>query len=230
MPSPALSQAIRFDPSKVVVFGHSQGATHASLMLPFESRVRAGLLSGIGGHLASSLRLKAKPVDIGKVLPFAMFDPDNEGKLVAGEANPRLALIQGYFEQADPINYARLMYREPAASAKDGHDVFMTYGLFDGFCPEKTQQAFADAANFVAVEPDGAMHFPTLPPPLHENVTVGEHDRTVGLRTYNPLEDPLDGQPAQDGHFVAFSTKRGVADVRRFLEQALRGDTPQIGE
>jgi pimeloyl-ACP methyl ester carboxylesterase len=226
----AVPQPVRIDRSRIVIFGHSQGATHAALMLPFESRARAFVLSGVGGHLASSLRLKEKPVDIGKVLPFAIFDADKEGKLVGGEVNPLLALIQSYFEEADPLNYARLSFREPPSSAKDGHDVFMTYGLYDSFCPERTQQAFADAASFIAVEPDRAMHFNTAPPPLLENVEVGGSMRTVGLRTYDPLDDALDGQEPQDGHFVARATRRGLSDVRRFMDQALQGMTPQIGD
>jgi predicted esterase len=223
-------QAITFDVSRIVLYGHSQGATHAALMIAYEPRVRAAVLSGVGGHLASSLRLKEKPVDLGKVLPFALFDPDKDGNLVGGDVNPLLALIQSYFESADPLNYARYLYKEPIASAPDGHDVFMTYGLFDSYCPERTQQAYADAGGLLAVAPDLVMKFNQEPPPFSENVMPGKLNRTVGLRTYDPVADPLDGQPPADGHFVASQTKRGLTDVRRFMEQALDGKTPQIGE
>jgi len=224
------SKAIGFDATRLVVYGHSQGATHAVLMLPYEARVRAVLLSGVGGHLATSLRLKEKPVDIGKVLPFALFDEDDKGNLVGGDVNPLLALIQGYFEVSDPINYARHIYEEPASSAPDGHDVFMTYGLFDSFCPEKTQEAYAVAGALSAVSPDLAMKFEELLPPVRSNVKVGSRMRTVALRTYDPIADPVEVGNPQDGHFVARSTKQGLADVRRFLDQALNGATPQIGE
>jgi hypothetical protein len=223
-------QAIKFDVNRIVLYGHSQGATHAALMIAYEPRVRAVVLSGLGGHLATSLRLKEKPVNLGKILPFALFDPDKDGNLVGGDVNPMLALIQSYFEPADPLNYARYLYKEPPASAADGHDVFMTYGLFDGYCPERTQEAYANAAGLVAVAPDLVMKFNPEPPPLAENVMPGASDRTAGLRTYDPVADPLDGQPSADGHFVASQTKRGLTDVRRFLEQALNGQTPQIGE
>jgi predicted esterase len=224
------SKAITFDPTRVVLYGHSQGATHAALMLAYESRVRAAVLSGMGGHVATSLQLEQKPVDIGSVLPFALFDADDKGDLVGGDVNPVLALIQGYFEAADPINYARLLYQEPVASAPDGHDVFMTYGLFDNYCPEKTQEAYALAGGLSAATPDLAMRFGELLLPVRNNVKPGARTRTVALRTYDPIADPLEPGNPQDGHFVARSTKRGLTDVRRFLEQALKGETPQIGE
>jgi pimeloyl-ACP methyl ester carboxylesterase len=225
------SKAITFDPTRVVLYGHSQGATHAALMLAYESRVKAAVLSGIGGHVATSLRLKQKPVDIGSVLPYALFDADNKGDLVGGDVNPVLALIQGYFEAADPINYARLMYQEPANSAPNGHDVFMTYGLFDNYCPETTQVAYALAGGVSAASPDLTMQFgDELLPPVRNNVHVGTRMRTVALRTYDPIADPVEAGNPQDGHFVARSTKRGLTDVRRFLSQALNGETPQIGE
>jgi hypothetical protein len=41
-------KAISFDASRVALYGHSQGATHAALMLAHESRIRAVLLSGVG--------------------------------------------------------------------------------------------------------------------------------------------------------------------------------------
>jgi pimeloyl-ACP methyl ester carboxylesterase len=223
-------QAIKFDVNRIVLFGHSQGATHAALMIAYEPRVRAVVLSGLGGHLASSLRLKEKPVNLGKILPFALFDADKDGNLVGGDVNPMLALIQSYFESADPLNYARYLYKEPPASAAEGHDVFMTYGLFDSYAPERTQEAYANAAGLLAVAPDLVMKFDQEPPPLSENVMPDARYRTAGLRTYDPVADPLDGQPSADGHFVASQTKRGLTDVRRFLEQALNGQTPQIGE
>jgi hypothetical protein len=177
------------------------------------------------------LRLKQKPVDIGSVLPFALFDADQKGKLIGGDVNPALALMQAYFEAADPINYAHLIYQDPPSSAPDGHDVFMTYGLFDNFCPEETQQAYAQAAGLSAVAPDlTAMKFDELLPPVSSNEKPGSRSRTVALRTYDPIADPLLPGMPQDGHFVARSTQQGWADVRRFLAGALNGQTPQIGE
>jgi hypothetical protein len=227
----AIGSDVKFDPSRVVLFGHNQGATHIALMIGFESRARAALLSGIGGHYASSLLLRVKPIDFSTIIPFALFDPSlDDGKLVGGEWNPVLALMQSYLDAADPINYARYLYAEPPASAPNGHDVFMTYGLYDSFTPELTQQYYADAGGLPAVRPDYANAFPGLDPPVQGNVQPGDAPRTVALRTYDPLKNPLvEGQP-QDGDFVAFATAQGSSDGRHFLGQALNGETPEIGQ
>ncbi|HEY2735198.1 MAG TPA: hypothetical protein VGI70_14475, partial [Polyangiales bacterium] len=227
--------AIRFDVSRIAMFAHSQGATHAALMIGYEPHVRSVVLSGLAGHLSTSLRLKAKPTNIGKILPFALFDADGNGNLVGSDFNPLLALIQSYFESSDPLNYARYLYEDTIADAPKGHDVFVTYGLFDSYAPERTQEAFADAAGLSAVAPDlastdSSMKFNVIDPPLRDNATFEMQGRTIGLRTYDPVADPLPNQPAADGHFVATETVRGMTDTRRFLEQALQGDDPQIGE
>jgi hypothetical protein len=224
-------QAIGFDAGRVVMYGFDQGATHIALMIGFESRVRAALLSGLGGHLATSLRLRKKPVDLGSVLPFALFDPDldNDGKLAGEEVNPMLALVQDYLESADPINYARYLQSEPASTAQDGHDVFMVYGLFDNFAPEATEAAYATAGALPAVAPDLTREFMELTAPVRANVTLAAKPRTVAVRTYDPIADSLVPNAPQDGHFVASQTKHGLADVERFLSQALDGQTPQIG-
>jgi hypothetical protein len=222
---------IKFDPSRVVMFGHQQGATHISLMIGYEARVRAALLSGIGGHYASSLLLRVKPVDFSSLLPFALFDPNlDDGKLVGAEFNPMLALLQDYLDAADPINFARYLYLEPPESAANGHDVFMTYGLFDSFAPEETQQYFAEAGELSAASRDLANKFPTIQVPVSANVMPGNAFHTVALRTYDPMDNPVVDGKAQDGDFVAFATKLGVADVKRFLDAALNGETPAIGQ
>jgi hypothetical protein len=164
------------------------------------------------------------------VLPFLLFDPDTKGKLVGGDANPMLALMQGYLDSSDPVNYAHQLQFEPPASARDGHDVFFVYGLFDSFAPELSQKAFADAAGLSAVDPDLTLAFDEIMVPARGNVMPGQLARTVGLRTYDPKGDAINPELVQDGHLVATMTRRGTADVRRFLGQVLNGETPQIGQ
>jgi hypothetical protein len=215
--------AIAFDTSRVLVMGHSQGATHTALMLPYEARAQAGVLSGVGGHLATSLRLKEKPVDVGAVLPFVLFDND-EGELAGDEFNPALALIQSFFESADPINYARSVAREPTTEAPAGHHLFMTYGMNDSYSPEDTQEAYLRAGGFSVVAPvldEGA--FDDVPSPLRDNATIDTTLRTVGARQY-------DAGGLVDGHFVATGTPDGRADLLRFVNGFLDGQMPQIGE
>jgi hypothetical protein len=231
-----LEAAIPFDPKRVAMFAHSQGATHAALMIGGEPRVRSVVLAGLAGQITAQLLSLKRPTDTSSVLPFLLFDPDTRGKLVGveaqggGHANPMLALMQGYLDSSDPVNYAAQLQLEPPSTAPNGHDVLFVYGLFDSFTPEPVQKAYADAAGLSAVDPDLTLAFNEVASPARGNVMVGNASRTVGLRTYDPKGDAINPELVQDGHLVSSTTRRGSADVRRFLGQALGGQTPQIGQ
>ena len=135
-------EAITFDPSRVSLFAHSQGSTHAGLMLGHESELYAVLLSGAGGDLTQSLLTKTEPVDIAGIVPFALLDPAPDGSLTAGDFHPALALWQAYFETVDPVNYGRRLRREPVDGIPGRH-VFMSYGLGDTYSTEPTLQAYS---------------------------------------------------------------------------------------
>jgi hypothetical protein len=219
-------QEIRFDASRIALFAHSQGATHASLMLPYEPGISAAVLSGNGGDLTLSLLNKTQPFDVAAAVPYALVDGaiDAMGRpiLAAGDYNPALAIVQGFFERADPVNFARRLRIEPI-SGDPGRHVFMTYGLGDHFAPPPTLQSFALAAGFVLVRPAlEDFGLTQADPPLSGNITVGTAHKTFGLRQYMP-------DSGEDGHFVATETSGGRADTMRFLLQALGGQTPSIG-
>lgn len=228
--------AIPFDGSRIVMMGHSQGSTHTALMISYEPMVSAVVLSGIGGHLTSSLLSKTSPVDIASVVPIGLQDPDDNFKLAAGEFNPALAIVQSVFDPVDPINYARHLHREPTAEAPTSLHTFVTYGLNDTFATENTQLAYGLAARFVLVTPVLRPPTQTIPmsslesagAPLSGNQNLGGEVRTIGMRQYTPTTE-RDGALI-DGHFVAVAPgEQGRADVLRFLEQSLAGQTPQIG-
>jgi hypothetical protein len=212
------------DPSRVLLLAHSQGATHASLMLPYEPAYLAAILSGNGGNLTQSLLTKTEPVDIKSLLPIALLDVDANGDLPLGASHPGLALWQAYFEAVDPVNYARRLSRAPI-EGDPGRHVFMTYGLGDRFSTEPTMRAYAVAGQLMLVEPvleplSGVL---TREPPLAGNRSVGGSSWTIGLRQYEPPE-------GVDGHFVSTETPQARADVLRFLQHAADGLTPPIGE
>ncbi len=215
-------QDLHFDPSRIVLFAHSQGATHASLMLPFEPAYRAAELSGDGGDLTLSLLNKTQPVDIAGVLPFALLDANGDGHLAGGEYHPVLALFQAFFDRVDPVNFGRLLQREPV-DGSTGADVFMTYGLGDTYAPPPTLRAFAKSVGFTEVNPVlDDFGLTSVDPPLSSNVTIHMTMHTQGMRQYMP--------PAGvDGHFVALESDLGKADTTRFLLEALDGQVPEIG-
>ncbi len=212
--------AVDFDPTLIGVFAHSQGATHASLAVPFETQVRGVLLSGNGGDLIMSLLNKTNPVNIKAAVPFALLDADGNGNLAAGNFHPALAFFQQFFDTVDPVVYAPLL----GATGTDlaNPHVFQTYGLGDTYSPEPTMRAFAQAAGYPSVRPELAdLGIAEVDAPLTANVTIGSAMRTQGIRQYRPTDG--------DGHFVSTNNVEGRADVNRFFASVFAGSVPSIG-
>jgi acetyl esterase/lipase len=230
------NQAVPLNAARVALMGHSQGATHTALMTSYEPGAIGVVLSGVGGHLASSLLERRSPVDIGRVIPLGLMDPDKNFNLAAGNFNPALAILQTVFDAVDPINYAQHLYRNPTSEVPQGQHAFVSYGVGDTFSPEVTQLAYALAGRLPLVGEvhrlpsellDGAS-LQNIGAPLSGNVQVGSTARTVGMRQFEP-ETMRDGM-LLDGHFVATTPgEDGYADVIRFLSQTLAGEQPQIG-
>jgi hypothetical protein len=231
--SSPVDRAIKFNPERIAIFGHSQGATHTSLMLPYEPAVVGAVLSGQGGYLSQSLLNKTKPNNIAATVPFALMDPDSKGALIGGVYHPMIALFQTFFERVDPLNFAYRISKEPTSIAPTGHHLFMTYGLEDNYTPIQTQKAYAMNAELTVVRPELIQIAPNssnqetlklADAPLKDNVPVGGINRTIGLRQYSP-------SGGIDGHFIATTAGTdGRADAVRFLLQSLAGLSPQIGK
>lgn len=215
-------EAIDFDATRIVIWAHSQGSTHAALMTPFEPSLSAILLSGVGGDLTESLLTKSEPVDIASLVPIALLDPDGAGNLAVGDYHPALQIIQTLYERVDPVNFGRRMWLEPV-EGDTGRHLFMTYGIEDHYSTERTMRAFAGSARLPHVTPERApFGLTTVMPPVSGNAMIGTMPpRTVGMRQYLPPD-------GSDGHFV--STTTGRTDTTRFVLEALAGLTPTIGE
>ena len=211
-------EAIDFDPAQIGVFAHSQGATHASLALPFEPDVLGVVLSGSGGDLTLSLLTKESPIDIAGLLPYALLDPSADGKLATGDFHPALSLWQGFFDTVDPVNYAKLWNREFIYPKH----LFMTFGVGDTFTTEDTMLANARAAGLPHITPH-ALELPlaTLMPPISGNVALDMMPYTQVLRSYAPMD-------GDDGHFVATRTSAGFDDTSSFLTQLLGSSVPTL--
>lgn len=220
------NEAFSFDASRIALFMHSQGATHAALMIAVEPLARNVVLSGVGGDLTQSLLNKTQPVNIRGLLPLALLDAGGSAQmpvLPTGDFHPALALFQMFFESADPVNVVRRLHRSPLVGQVGSH-VFVTYGIGDTYSPEPTMQAYIVAGGITAVNPRIAtFNIASANAPLSANRMVNGESMTIGHRQYQP-EAPI------DGHFVASQTTQGRADTARFLLQALAGQTPVIGE
>lgn len=220
-------EAIRIDPGAIVFFGHSQGATHGSLALPYSAIYRAGVLSGNGAILRDSLMEKRQPVNISAAIPFLLGDLDSSRRLPGGTNHPVMNLIQHFIEPADPINFAALVGRTPPPGVLPKH-LFVTYGLSDSYSPNVTlanyiQAAQVDlaAAHVSVITPDD-IGLTSEPVPLSHTDVVGGVELTLAARQYQP--------PAgRDGHFVVFDVAGATQDVVRFLGMAAAGEVPVVG-
>lgn len=223
------ADAIQVDPAALVFFGHSQGAGHGSVALPYTDVFTAAVLSGNGAGLTEALLDKTQPVNIAAAVPWVLADPDGTGGLNGGAMNPVLGLLQQWSDRGDPLNFARAIARAPIGTHAPKH-VFQTYGLDDHFSPPSTLASFALAGGLELVSAHSSVVTPdeigTLTPkaaPLSGNVTIGGQALTLGVRQY--------AAPAgTDGHFVAFAAPDARNDVARFLGMAALGQVPAIGE
>jgi hypothetical protein len=224
------NSSFTIDPAHVVFYGHSQGSTHGSLMLPY-SDYPGAVLSGNGGSLTHALLAKTNPVNIAGALPIALQDavlgPNGKAVLAMEEHHPALSLLQQWIDPSDPLNLAPLALTRPPTDETPKH-VFQTFGLDDTYSPPTTLTAYTLAAGLgLAAPPDGVTPTGDNDTGLEEstqvtaNVTVGSAQYTGAMRQYAP--------PAgSDGHFVAFDVPEATADIVSFLEALGTEATPVV--
>lgn len=204
------ARQIRFDASKIMFFGHSQGGLTGPPFLAFEPKVRGAVLSGAGGLLYYALLHKTEPVDIAALVAAVILDHPMD------EFNPVLALLQMWIERSDTINYGPLLVREPPIG-DDGvrlppMDVYQSMGFVDHYTPLPVIEAFAVSIGGdhvgPAIEPiEGlALRGRSL---VQAPVTGNLEGRTAVLVQYEAT--------ASDGHFVVFDTPGGRRHTSQFL-------------
>ncbi|MCC7534560.1 MAG: alpha/beta fold hydrolase [Deltaproteobacteria bacterium] len=216
------SARVAFDDTRILLFAHSQGGTHASLFLPYEPLVTAALLSGNGGDLVQSLLNKREPIDIAAVVPAVLADPGPNPLMPAvDEFHPALQIFGAYFDAVDPVNFGRVLANPPMGGVTP--HMFATVGDGDTYSPENTLVAYVRAAGLDVVPPrvlDFGGVFETSAPASGNQQVLGQM-RTRVFREYRP-----DGY---DGHFVAWRNPQGLRDVVGFLRDAARGEIPVVG-
>jgi hypothetical protein len=165
------------------------------------------VLSGAGGNIILALLNKTEPVDIPTVVGAIIRDP-------VDQFHPLLNLAQAYFDESDPVNYARLFFREPPAGQAP-KPIFQSLGIVDHYTPVPVIKALALAIGVQPVEP-------MLDPiddltlaggswataPVSDNVAAGQATGVL-------LEYPQAG--SDDGHFVIFDDPPAIAQNNRFL-------------
>jgi hypothetical protein len=221
--------AIKLDGTKLFFFGHSQGSTEGSLMLPFGDDYKAAVLSGNGASLKDALRTKTKPQNIAGALPLVLQDPamtdSNLGPGVT-QYHPVLSLLQQWIDPADPLNFAAAVGKP--LTGHTGKHLFQTFGIEDSYSPPVTLATYTLAGGLTQVTPDktakpGWNEDNVLPAPVALGYKAPTGGFTLGMRQY--------GAPGgSDGHFVVFDTQAANDDMVLFLTGATGATPPVIGQ
>lgn len=225
---------VRIDASKLVLFGHSMGATIAPLVLAAQPRYGAAILSGAGGSWIENLVHKRSPVPTRPLAELLLDYVPLQRSLHTHD--PVLSLIQWAGEPADPPVYARYVTQEPRLGSP--RHVLMLQGIVDTYILPSIANATSlslglDLAgpSFDAVNPlltqftpfrdlAGLVGSREIGFPVQGNKTSGSGSITAVV-----VQIPEDG--IEDGHEVAFQVEAAKARYRTFLRTFLQG-TPQV--
>ena len=223
--------SIKIDGTQLFFFGHSQGSTEGSLMLPFGDDYKAAVLSGNGASLRDALRTKTKPENVAGALPLVLQDPAmSDAQLGPGVTtnHPVLSLLQQWIDPADPLNFAALIGKPLAGHT--GKHAFQTFGLDDSYSPPLTLATFALAGGFTQVTADASAKTPYTDDdvaarlkPVAVGYKAAAAGFTLGMRQYGAPKN-------SDGHFVVFDTQAANDDVVLFLTGATTATPPAIGK
>lgn len=196
------------DRSRLVFWGHSQGATEGAMFLAMDRSIEGAVLSGASASLMNALLSKRAPVNIADSMWIALGEarPDDVDLF-----HPVLSLLQTWTDPVDPINFAR--------DVPVGRHVLQIWGKADTFTAQPVQNAFALGAGLALVGPKVDDTELAAVPSVAGNA-VG---KTAAVRQYDPAG-------AYDGHFVVFQDPTARADAVRFLVRAAAGAVPRVPE
>jgi hypothetical protein len=214
---------IRFDPTKVMFFGHSQGGLNGPLFFAADDAARGGVLSGASSIISITLLEKTSPPPSVASLVKSVFLALNASS--ADEVNlfhPPIAMAQTIVDVVDPINYAGAAIRDPRPGFAP-KSVYMSEGVGpdgsgDTYAPVRGIEALALAYGLplqnpvVWAPPDaswGGLEPTTVPAEgLAGNLAGGKASGILAQFA------PPDGE---DGHFVVFDVPQATAQTAKFL-------------
>jgi len=202
----------RFDPSKVMVAGHSQGSQSAIAQGALDPLVRGVLLSGCGGD--ARLGILGRRDLAGAVMPIiATMLELSPGEL--DEFHPFMSLLQTLADPIDPQSYARL-YWDPLPGRRP-QNVLHYAGLWDSYTPPETAEALAVA-----------LRATPLDPPFSPIVGLGRPEgplESLLAKTATRAFAQFEPTMGEDGHFVIYHEPGAINIARRFMKGVVRAGT-----
>jgi hypothetical protein len=214
--------------------GISEGAHLGSLLLPFAPEIRAAALISPGRRFGEILlhqgsdRLTSSLASLGAVLsPIEVW--------VA------LALMQQVFDDQDPNNFARFLYREPLGiDPPQRASVLVVEGLNDSLVPNHATRSWVRELGPIPRlgEPGREIFgFERVEDAVSGNINART---TAAFYQYVPSGvegvDPTPGcdgsalaeDSAREGHYCAQSAEESLRQRVHFFETALGADAPEI--
>jgi hypothetical protein len=221
----------RFDGSKLMYFGHSQGGLNGPLYMAADSSALGGVLSGASAVMSVTLIEKTKPApSIAELVQLIFLSLNAEEAPEVSEFHPAISLAQMIVDVVDPIHYARNIALEPR-SGQAPKSVYMTEGINpdgvgDSYAPPHGIEAHAIAMGLPLQMPAqrpilelewGGPAAVTVPAGgLTGNMAGGA---ATGVLAQWPVA------PKSDGHFVIFNSEAARAQSTAFLK-SLAGGRP----
>lgn len=201
---------VKFDKTKVMFFGHSQGGLNGPLYLACDDSARGGVLSGSGSVISLTLLEKTKPSpSVAAVVKstFLGLKPPEYEEL--NSFHPAISLAQGIVDSLDPIHYVGDLVRHPRKGFVP-KSIYQTEGVNadftgDNYTPPHAIEVQATATGL-------PLQNPIVHPVLEMTYTDGFGPVTIppeGL-SGNLAGGQASGILAQwvpmgsDGHFVVF--------------------------
>lgn len=217
------SAPIRFDSSKVMFFGHSQGGLNGPLFLAADDQASGAVLSGSSAVMSITLLEKTQPSpSVAALVKTIFLGLKGEEDAELDVFHPALSLAQTLVDTTDPQHYARTIVLEPREGMAP-KSIYMT----EGINPDGTGDSYAPPHG---IEMHAlAMGLPLLLPeqrPIAEAVWGGPGAVSLpseGLAG-NLAGGAASGALAQwpvpadsDGHFVVFDVPEARAQAAEFL-------------
>jgi len=215
----SFGEPVRFDPSKIAFFGHSQGGISGAIAIGVEPTVQLATLSGAAGVLIQTILLRKDPMDIaalaGQLMDIAPEDLDS--------FHPAMTLVQTLVDATDPVNYAPY-WLNPAPGGVAKH-VFVTSGLLDAQSPSVGNEAMCAAGRVPQLKPIAHVSpahvlagLPQESLPVVSNVTTLTGERRTAAQRQWPNGD----------HWVGLDDPEAVALWGTFFQTFAKGQTPTL--
>ena len=232
-------EEIRFDGSKILFYGHSQGGLNGPLFLAADNQARGGVLSGSGSIISLTLLLKTAPqpsvAALVKSTLLALRGPEQQAE--ATPFHPGISLAQTLIDASDPIHYVGRLLKEPRPGFAP-KSIYQTEGVFpsgngDSYTPPRCIEAQSIATGLPVQEPV-IYAFPNMALSGLPVLAVGAEGVSGNLAGGQATGVLAQFSPPgmSDGHFVVFNVpkaRKQAAGFCRGLADDPRGRLAPLG-